>query len=101
MEGSSEGTQTVARFGHSFLLPMERGVYMDLDPGEVSTREFQWMVRRGLAAGLGLTLDWLCRCNAYNVASAGACFLGLVFGLSVFFDVKDLHQSRASPRTRI
>ncbi|KAF8478726.1 hypothetical protein DFH94DRAFT_751808 [Russula ochroleuca] len=40
-------------------------------------------------------------CNAYNVASAGACFLGLVFGLNVFFDVKDLHQSRASPRTRI
>ena len=40
------------------------------------------------------------RCNAYNVASAGACFLGIVFGISVFFDVKDLHQSRASPRTR-
>jgi len=39
-------------------------------------------------------------CNAYNVASAGACLLGLLFGISVFFDVKDLHQSRASPRTR-
>jgi hypothetical protein len=41
-----------------------------------------------------------CRCNAYNVASAGACLLGLVFGVNVFFDVKDLHQSRESPRTR-
>ena len=40
------------------------------------------------------------RCNTYNVASAGACLLGLGFGISVFFDVKDLHQSRISPRTR-
>ncbi|KAI0277666.1 hypothetical protein BGY98DRAFT_1089806 [Russula aff. rugulosa BPL654] len=39
-------------------------------------------------------------CNAYNVASAGACLLGLVFGVNVFFDVKDLHQSRESPRIR-
>ncbi|KAI0273581.1 hypothetical protein BC834DRAFT_854476 [Gloeopeniophorella convolvens] len=39
-------------------------------------------------------------CNAYNVASAGACLLGFAFGISVFFGVKDLHQSRLSPRTR-
>jgi len=39
-------------------------------------------------------------CNGYNVASAGACFLFVAFGISIFFDVKDLHTSKASPRTR-
>jgi len=39
-------------------------------------------------------------CNAYNVASAGACLLFVAFGISVFFDIKDLHNSKASPRTR-
>jgi len=39
-------------------------------------------------------------CNAYNVASAAACLLCVFFGLSVFFDVKDLFASKASPRTR-
>ena len=40
------------------------------------------------------------RCNAYNVSSAAACFLCVAFGISVFFDVKDLHASKVSPRTR-
>jgi hypothetical protein len=40
------------------------------------------------------------RCNAYNVSSACACLLCVVFGVSVFFDVKDLHASKVSPRTR-
>ena len=31
------------------------------------------------------------RCNAYNVSSAAACFLCVAFGVSVFFDVKNLH----------
>ncbi|KAI0320115.1 hypothetical protein OF83DRAFT_1169624 [Amylostereum chailletii] len=39
-------------------------------------------------------------CNSYNVASAGACLLAVAFGVSIFFDVKDLHQSKLSPRTR-
>ncbi|KAI0372932.1 hypothetical protein BV20DRAFT_990363 [Pilatotrama ljubarskyi] len=39
-------------------------------------------------------------CDAYNLATAAACLLCLTFGLSIFFDVKDLHASRASPRTR-
>lgn len=39
-------------------------------------------------------------CDAYNLASAMACLLCLAFSFSVFFDVKDLHDSRASPRTR-
>jgi hypothetical protein len=39
-------------------------------------------------------------CNAYNVSSAAACLLCLSFGLSIFFDVKDLHASKLSPRTR-
>ncbi|EDR15392.1 uncharacterized protein LACBIDRAFT_301670 [Laccaria bicolor S238N-H82] len=39
-------------------------------------------------------------CNAYNVSSAAACLLCVAFGVSVFFDVKDLHASKVSPRTR-
>lgn len=39
-------------------------------------------------------------CTAYNVSSAGACLLFVAFGVSVFFDVKDLFASKASPRTR-
>ncbi|GLB34761.1 hypothetical protein LshimejAT787_0203260 [Lyophyllum shimeji] len=39
-------------------------------------------------------------CNAYNVSSAAACLLCIAFGVSTFFDVKDLHDSKESPRTR-
>lgn len=39
-------------------------------------------------------------CNAYNVSSAAACLLCVAFGISVFFDIKDLHASKISPRTR-
>jgi len=40
-------------------------------------------------------------CEGYNVATALACLLVLTFGLNVFFDLKDLGASKASPRTRI
>jgi len=40
-------------------------------------------------------------CNAYNVSSAAACLLCLLFGVTVFFDIKDLHTSKVSPRTRM
>ena len=40
------------------------------------------------------------RCNAYNVSSAAACLLCVAFGVSIFFDVQDLHSSKQSPRTR-
>jgi len=39
-------------------------------------------------------------CNGYNTSSAAACLLCFAFGLSIFFDVKDLSGSKASPRTR-
>lgn len=39
-------------------------------------------------------------CDSYNVATACAFLLALAFCLSLFFDVKDLHNSRQSPRTR-
>ncbi|KAI0345334.1 hypothetical protein BDW22DRAFT_1020963 [Trametopsis cervina] len=39
-------------------------------------------------------------CDAYNVATAASCFLCFLFALSIFFDVKDLHSSNTSPRTR-
>ncbi|KAG8758256.1 hypothetical protein FRC14_000435 [Serendipita sp. 396] len=45
------------------------------------------------------TLDgW---CDAYNIATAGASVLVVLFATSVFFDAKDLHQSKVSPRTRL
>ena len=40
------------------------------------------------------------RCNVYNVSSAAACFLCVAFGVSVSFDMKDLHASKVSPWTR-
>lgn len=40
-------------------------------------------------------------CNAYNVSSAAACLLSVAFGASTFLDVKDLHDSKMSPRTRV
>ena len=40
------------------------------------------------------------RCNAYNISSAAACLLCVTFGVSIFFDVQDLHSSKQSPRTR-
>ncbi|PPQ63269.1 hypothetical protein CVT24_006794 [Panaeolus cyanescens] len=39
-------------------------------------------------------------CNAYNVSTASACLLCVAFGVSIFFDVQDLHASKQSPRTR-
>jgi hypothetical protein len=58
--------------------------------------EFVWILIRERCPPGGFD-GW---CNAYNVGTAGSCFLGIAFGISVFFDVKDLHQSRISPRTR-
>lgn len=44
------------------------------------------------------TLDgW---CDAYNIATACACVLVVLFVTSAFFGIKDLHQSKQSPRTR-
>ncbi|KAF8634086.1 hypothetical protein AX15_001088 [Amanita polypyramis BW_CC] len=39
-------------------------------------------------------------CNAYNTSSAAACLLCLAFCTSIFFDVKDLFDSKTNPRTR-
>jgi len=39
-------------------------------------------------------------CNAYNVSTAASCLLSVAFALSTFFDVKDLHASKVSPRSR-
>ncbi|CAL1705140.1 unnamed protein product [Somion occarium] len=39
-------------------------------------------------------------CDAYNLSSAAACLLCVAFGFSTFFDIKDLHKSKSSPRTR-
>jgi len=39
-------------------------------------------------------------CNAFNLATAASCFLVLLFGLSLYFGVRDLHASKVSPRQR-
>jgi hypothetical protein len=39
-------------------------------------------------------------CDGYNLATAFACLTWILFGSSVFFDIKDLYGSRVSPRTR-
>lgn len=44
------------------------------------------------------TLDgW---CDAYNIATAGASTLIVLFATSAFFGIKDLNRSKVSPRTR-
>ncbi|RPD66405.1 hypothetical protein L226DRAFT_500757 [Lentinus tigrinus ALCF2SS1-7] len=55
------------------------------------------LILLGKRCPVGGYLGW---CDAYNLGTAAACLLCLTFGLSIFFDVKDLHASRASPRTR-
>jgi len=39
-------------------------------------------------------------CDAYNFATALTCMAWALFGIFVFFDIKDLHASSTSPRTR-
>lgn len=39
-------------------------------------------------------------CDGYNVAVAGACLLAFAFAISLFLDIKDLHASSQSPRTK-
>ncbi|KIO23430.1 hypothetical protein M407DRAFT_40515, partial [Tulasnella calospora MUT 4182] len=38
-------------------------------------------------------------CNAYNVATAAAFLLSVTFGISTYFDIRDLFASKQSPRT--
>ncbi|KAG8926140.1 hypothetical protein FRC01_009294, partial [Tulasnella sp. 417] len=38
-------------------------------------------------------------CNAYNVATAAAFLLSVAFGISTYFDIRDLFASKQSPRT--
>ncbi|KAJ3891592.1 hypothetical protein GG344DRAFT_47039 [Lentinula edodes] len=56
------------------------------------------VIMMGKRCPIGRYEGW---CNAYNVSSAAACLLCFLFGLSVFFDIKDLHTSNVSPRTRM
>ncbi|EJF66097.1 hypothetical protein DICSQDRAFT_159138 [Dichomitus squalens LYAD-421 SS1] len=55
------------------------------------------LILLGKRCPVGGYLGW---CDAYNIGTAAACLMCLLFGISIFFDVKDLHASRASPRTR-
>jgi hypothetical protein len=55
-----------------------------------------WLSADSWVAYLTLTF----RCNAYNVSTASACLLAVLFGVSLFFDVQDLFASKQSPRTR-
>ncbi|KAF9469264.1 hypothetical protein BDZ94DRAFT_1152261 [Collybia nuda] len=93
-----------------------RSVFAGLAMEEEWKRARAWAKKLALVDGVGMILwgavfvfiligkrcpsgsfeGW---CNAYNVSSAAACILCVAFGISVFFDVKDLHASKASPRT--
>ncbi|KAI0082834.1 hypothetical protein K474DRAFT_1584923 [Panus rudis PR-1116 ss-1] len=55
------------------------------------------LILMGKRCPIGSFEGW---CDAYNLSTAAACLLCVAFGLSVFFDIKDLHSSKASPRTR-
>ena len=99
MEASTDRPQIDAIIRHSWPPTVVRGVCVDFDTGEMSTWGIQWMVS-SLPAPLSSGAHFRIRCNAYNVATAGSCFLGIAFGISVFFDIKDLHQSQISPRSR-
>ncbi|TFY67043.1 hypothetical protein EVJ58_g1879 [Rhodofomes roseus] len=51
----------------------------------------------GKKCPVGGYLGW---CDGYNVGTATAFLLCFAFCFSIFFDIKDLHASKASPRTR-
>ncbi|KAH9930729.1 uncharacterized protein B0H18DRAFT_993292 [Fomitopsis serialis] len=55
------------------------------------------VILMGKKCPVGGYLGW---CDGYNVGTASACLLFLAFCFSIFFDIKDLHASKASPRTR-
>lgn len=94
-----------------------RGIFAGLAMEEEWRHARSWLKRTTFVDGAGLLLwgiefvlvllgkrcpsgafdGW---CDAYNIASAAACLLCIAFGVSVFFDIKDLHDSRASPRTK-
>ncbi|PCH37844.1 hypothetical protein WOLCODRAFT_135875 [Wolfiporia cocos MD-104 SS10] len=55
------------------------------------------LILMGKRCPVGGYLGW---CDGYNVGTAAAFLLSLAFGFSIFFDIKDLHASKNSPRTR-
>jgi hypothetical protein len=67
---------------------------------EVPAGGIRRMVGSPFLLSLNPRLNGFDRCDGYNLATAFACLAWLLFGLSVFFDIKDLYGSRVSPRTR-
>ncbi|EIN07182.1 hypothetical protein PUNSTDRAFT_104727 [Punctularia strigosozonata HHB-11173 SS5] len=74
----------------------KRMLCFDIAMGAVWACEFVYVLI-GKRCPAGGYEGW---CNAYNTATAASCLLAVAFGFSIFFEIKDLHASRASPRTR-
>jgi hypothetical protein len=55
------------------------------------------MILLGNRCPPGMLDGW---CDAYNIATAGASAMIVLFATSAFFGIKDLHRSKVSPRTR-
>ncbi|KAH9857166.1 hypothetical protein C2E23DRAFT_771351 [Lenzites betulinus] len=114
LPGSYAGSSSAGRPGRP---PRRRGIFAGLAMEEQWTRArkvLKWgttvdvlamllwgtefvVILLGKRCPVGAFEGW---CDAYNLATAASCLLCLAFGLSMFFDVKDLHVSRMSPRTR-
>ncbi|TFK54758.1 hypothetical protein OE88DRAFT_1732064 [Heliocybe sulcata] len=115
VEGSMYGSQ--AGKGRPSRRPKRRGVFEGLALEERWKAARKW-ARKVMLFDIGMLVLWGAEfgfvmwgkrcpsgaydgwCDSYNVATACAFLLALAFCLSLFFDVKDLHASRQSPRTR-
>lgn len=93
--GVFEGLALEAKWKRARKL-LKWGMFVDVLGLVVWGAEFVF-VMMGKRCPIGGFQGW---CDAYNLATASACILCFAFGLSIFFDIKDLSASNSSPRTR-
>ncbi|KAH9952106.1 hypothetical protein B0H21DRAFT_782882 [Amylocystis lapponica] len=118
-DGSSEfappGSSTYA--GRPRRAPKRRGIFAGLAM-EAQWKQARKMLKWGMVFDVVAMVLWGAEfviillgkrcpsggydgwCEAYNLATAAACLSCLAFMFSIYFDIKDLHASKASPRTR-
>ncbi|KAI0695123.1 hypothetical protein BC835DRAFT_1273732 [Cytidiella melzeri] len=75
---------------------LKRGMLIDVTMLFAWGAEFVYILI-GKRCPAGSFSGW---CDAYNLATAASCLICLLFAFSTFFDIKDLHASNTSPRTR-
>lgn len=115
--GSDRDTNANSARGPRRRSPRRRSVFVGLAMEKEWKRARAWLKKMTFVDAAGLILwggtfvliilGYRCPsggydgwCNAYNTSSAAACLLCVAFGVSIFFDVKDLASSKTSPRTR-